>query len=166
MVCPFTLVACNSGGKSVQPSTTDSTSTSTPENKPLATDKTTDPESRPSPKPIGKTYKDPSGAFEISFPKGYQYEETGSGIKFVASDDGFEGFVDFAETEETLNADKLEGALRQYLEGVLKEVEWQNSNLEADGKIRVDWIGKSADGEGLDAIAKKRPPVFDPYHAK
>lgn len=101
----------------------------------------------------GKTYKEPGGAFQISFPKGYEFRETGTGIKFTAPDRGFKGFVDFAKSDGTLNSEKLEGALREYLNSVLKDVKWQNANLENQGRIRVDWTGKGADGEQLDAIS-------------
>ncbi|HIK33478.1 MAG TPA: hypothetical protein IGS31_19325 [Oscillatoriales cyanobacterium M4454_W2019_049] len=111
--------------------------------------------SRPTPPPQadGKTYKEPNGAFQISFPKGYEYRSTGSGIKFNSADKKFKGFVDFAKTENSLDAEKLEGALREYLDGVLKDVKWQNSSLENSDRIRVDWTGKSAEGEKLDAIS-------------
>jgi hypothetical protein len=105
------------------------------------------------PKADGKTYKEPGGAFQISFPKGYEYQTTASGIKFTSADKGFKGFVDFAKTDEALNSEKLEGALREYLDSVLKDVKWENANLETQNRIRVDWIGKSSEGEKLDAIS-------------
>jgi hypothetical protein len=105
------------------------------------------------PKANGKTYKEPNGAFQISFPKGYEYRETGSGIKFTSPDKEFKGFVDFAKTDGALNSEKLEGALREYLNSVLQEVKWQNANLETSGRIRVDWTGKSSEGEKIDAIS-------------
>ena len=101
----------------------------------------------------GETYQEPDGAFEIALPPGYQTEETGSGIKFISADGGFKGIVDFAAIEEDLGVDRLEGALRQYLEETLTEVEWQNSRLEPDGSVRVDWVGKSPQGEQLDAVS-------------
>lgn len=101
----------------------------------------------------GKTYKEPGGAFQISFPKGYEYRTTTSGIKFTSTDKEFKGFVDFAKTDGALNAEKLEGALREYLDSVLKDVKWQNANLETQGRIRVDWTGTSSEGENLDAIS-------------
>ncbi|MGB3559547.1 MAG: hypothetical protein WBA24_13480 [Geitlerinemataceae cyanobacterium] len=101
----------------------------------------------------GKTYKEPGGAFEISFPKGYEYNTTASGIEFTSADKKFKGFVDFAETDETLNAEKLEGALREYLDSVLKDVKWENANLETQDRIRVDWTGSGSEGEKLDAIS-------------
>lgn len=111
--------------------------------------------SRPTPPPQadGKTYKEPNGAFKISFPKGYEHRSTGTGIKFNSADNKFKGFVDFAKTDRPLDAEKLEGALREYLDGVLKDVKWQNASLENSDRIRVDWMGKSAEGENLDAIS-------------
>ncbi|MDY6940045.1 MAG: hypothetical protein SWY16_20620 [Cyanobacteriota bacterium] len=108
---------------------------------------------KPQKKTVGKTYKEPGGAFEIALPKGYESEETGSGIKFVSGDGGFKGIVDFAPSEGELNVDRLEGALRQYLEETLGQIEWQNSRLEPDGSVRVDWVGQSDRGEELDAVS-------------
>lgn len=120
---------------------------------PTATVNSATPRPTLPPKADGKTYKEPGGAFQISFPKGYEYQKTPSGIKFTSADQGFKGFVDFAKTNEALNSEKLEGALREYLDSVLKDVKWQNANLETQGRIRVDWTGKSAEGEKLDAIS-------------
>ncbi|NEQ26585.1 MAG: hypothetical protein F6K28_47665, partial [Microcoleus sp. SIO2G3] len=34
----------------------------------------------------GQTYKQPQGLFEVSFPQGYTYQETNSGITFASGD--------------------------------------------------------------------------------
>jgi hypothetical protein len=103
--------------------------------------------------PDAKVYRDPKGAFMIALPKGYEYKETGSGIRFFSIDKGLKGFVDFTKTDKVLNLEELEGALREYLDRTLKKVTWQNSVIEPESRLRVDWTGESQEGEKLDAVS-------------
>jgi hypothetical protein len=103
---------------------------------------------------IDETYREESGIFEIGLPEGYTHEETGSGIAFVSQDESFGGSVDFGSAEgQTLNNDQLETALKQEYEDRLAEVTWQGSEIQQDGSIRVDWVGKDEQGNTLDAVS-------------
>ena len=114
---------------------------------------TTAPTAKPTLPPGAKAYRDPKGTFAIAFPKGYEYKETGSGIRFFSADKGLKGFVDFTKTDKVLNLEELEGALREYLDRTLKNVKWQNSTIESEDRLRVDWTGESQEGEKLDAVS-------------
>ena len=161
LLCVISLstIACNSP---VKETVTSAEVSSSEETQTKVVPEADPKDNSPSPQPksestnddaTGETYQDPDGVFEITLPPGYKTEETGSGIKFISDDGGFKGIVDFAPIEEELGVDRLEGALRQYLEETLTEVEWQNSRLEPDGSVRVDWVGKSPQGEQLDAVS-------------
>ncbi len=100
------------------------------------------------------TYTEPSGLFEISFPEGYSYEETGTGIVFLSPDQQFGGSVDFgAANGIQLTNDQLEVALKEEYEERLTGVEWQGTSIQADGSVRVDWIGTDSQGNILDSIS-------------
>lgn len=100
------------------------------------------------------SYQEPSGLFEISFPQGYTYQETGSGIAFVSGDQGFAGSVDFGSAQgQQLTNDQLETALKAEYENRLANVTWQGSEIQPDGSVRVDWVGTDPDGNQLDAIS-------------
>jgi hypothetical protein len=102
----------------------------------------------------GQTYREKNGLFEIAFPEGYTYEETGSGIAFVSKDQGFGGSVDFASSQGTkLSNDQLAQALKKEYENRLKNVKWQDTKPQPDGSIRVDWVGKDSTGNQLDAVS-------------
>ncbi len=102
----------------------------------------------------GQSYREKNGLFEIAFPEGYTYEETGSGIAFVSKDQGFGGSVDFASSQGTkLSNDQLAQALKKEYENRLKNVQWQDTKPQPDGSIRVDWVGKDASGNQLDAVS-------------
>jgi hypothetical protein len=108
----------------------------------------------PSPSEDGQTYQEQNGLFSISFPQGYQYQETGSGIAFVSGDQGFGGSVDFGPAEGSqLSTDQLEEALKIEYEKRLQDVSWQSSAVQPDGSVRVDWVGQDSDGNNLDAIS-------------
>jgi hypothetical protein len=102
----------------------------------------------------GKTYQEKSGLFEIGFPEGYTYEETGSGIAFVSGDQGFGGSVDFGSAQgNKLSNEQLEKALKDEYEKRLKELKWQETKPQPDGSIRVDWTGKDPQGNALDSVS-------------
>jgi ABC-type phosphate transport system substrate-binding protein len=99
-------------------------------------------------------YQEPSGLFQISFPQGYTYEETGSGVAFASSDEGFAGSVDFGSAQgQQLSNEDLETALKEEYEKRLQAVTWQKSEIQPDGSVRVDWVGTDPDGNELDAIS-------------
>ncbi|NJR65254.1 MAG: hypothetical protein HC772_07930 [Leptolyngbyaceae cyanobacterium CRU_2_3] len=101
-----------------------------------------------------KTYKEKNGLFEIGFPEGYTYEETGSGIAFVSGDQGFGGSIDFGSAQgNKLNNDQLEKALKDEYEKRLKDLKWQDTKPQPDGSIRVDWTGKDPQGNNLDSVS-------------
>jgi hypothetical protein len=101
-----------------------------------------------------QAYKGKNDLFEISFPKGYTYQETSSGVAFVSKDQGFGGSVDFGSAQgNKLTKDQLESALKSEYEHRLKNVKWQQSSMQPDGSIRVDWLGKDPDGNALDAVS-------------
>lgn len=112
-----------------------------------------------SPSPVaststGKAYEGKNGLFEISFPEGYTYQETGSGVAFVSKDQGFGGSIDYGSAQgNKLSKEQLESALKAEYEHRLKNVKWQESNVQPDGSIRVDWLGKDPDGNALDAVS-------------
>jgi hypothetical protein len=110
--------------------------------------------SAPSEATGGQTYRDTNGLFEVSLPQGYSYEETGSGITFASGDGGFGGSVDFGSAQgKTLTTQQLEEALKQEYENRLDDVSWQDSQLQPDGSVRVDWVGRDTGGNDLDAIS-------------
>jgi hypothetical protein len=99
-------------------------------------------------------YQEPNDLFQISFPEGYTHQETGSGIAFVSADKGFGGSVDFGSAQgEQLNTTALEEALKEEYQNRLEDVAWQGSQIQPDGSIRVDWVGRDTDGNDLDAIS-------------
>ena len=102
----------------------------------------------------GATYSEPSGLFEISFPEGYEYQETGSGIVFVSSDQQFGGSVDFGSAQGIqLDDTQLETALKEEYENRLTEVQWQGTEIQPDGSVRIDWIGTDPQGNTLDSVS-------------
>jgi ABC-type phosphate transport system substrate-binding protein len=112
------------------------------------------PSDAPATASSGQTYREKDGLFEIAFPEGYTYEETGSGIAFVSKDQGFGGSVDFGSSQGTeLSDEQLEQALKKEYENRLKDIEWQETKPQPDGSIRVDWVGKDPSGNQLDAVS-------------
>lgn len=110
----------------------------------------------PSPSPTSKlqTYREKSGAFEISFPKGYRHTVTKSGVAFVSADQGFAGSVDFGSADgKQLTTQQLETALKTEFPSRLKEVNWQTSQVQPDGSLRLDWTGKDKASNTLDAVS-------------
>jgi hypothetical protein len=100
------------------------------------------------------SYQEPNDLFQISFPEGYTHQETGSGIAFVSADKGFGGSVDFGSAQgQQLNTAALEEALKEEYENRLEDVAWQGSEIQPDGSVRVDWVGRDTDGNDLDAIS-------------
>jgi hypothetical protein len=108
----------------------------------------------PSPAPLAQTYRERTGAFEIAFPDGYQYQATNNGIAFIKDDKGFGGSVQFGPTDgKKLNAAQLETALKAGYEQRLDRVKWQNSQLQRDGSIRIAWLGTDKNRNTLDAVS-------------
>lgn len=102
----------------------------------------------------GQTYRQAQGLFEISFPTGYTFRETNSTLTFASGDGGFGGVVEYGSAEgKRLTTQQLEDALKQGYEDRLEEVSWQASQLQPDGSVRVDWIGRDKEGRDLDAIS-------------
>jgi hypothetical protein len=100
----------------------------------------------------GQSYREPTGLFEISFPKGYTYQATNTGVVFLSSDGGFGGSVDFGSAQGgQLTPQQLEAGLRTEYEQRLQTVTWQGTKPQPDGSIRVDWVGTAPDGNKLDA---------------
>lgn len=108
-----------------------------------------------SPTPNLQIYREKkSGLFEIAFPKGYSHKTTSSGVAFVSTDQGFAGAVDFSSAEgKQLTTQQLETALKTEFTNRLQTVSWQNSQVQADGSLRLDWTGKDKTGSNLDAVS-------------
>jgi hypothetical protein len=162
----LTLSACTSGNQTTNkpadqtPSPPSSTALSSPS--PIPVPESSAPASSPTSSaaasPIapagGKTYRQSNNLFEISFPQGYTYKETESGVSFSAADQGFGGSVDYSSAQgNRLTTKQLEDALKQEYESRLDQVSWQDSQLQPDGSIRVDWIGRDQQGNDIDAVS-------------
>jgi len=52
-----------------------------------------------------------------------------------------------------LTTKQLEDALKQEYESRLDQVSWQDTQIQPDGSVRVDWIGRDKEGRDLDAIS-------------
>lgn len=106
------------------------------------------------PTPSQQTYREKSGLFQISFPKGYTHKTTGSGVAFVSKDQSFAGSVDFGSAEgKQFTTQQLEAALKTEFTNRLQEVSWQTSQVQPDGSLRLDWTGKDKNGDALDAVS-------------
>ncbi|HEY9629697.1 MAG TPA: hypothetical protein V6C84_20525 [Coleofasciculaceae cyanobacterium] len=102
----------------------------------------------------GQTYREPSGLFEISFPAGYTYEQTGSGIAFTSTDERFGGSVDYGSAQgNVIGLEQLEASLKSEYEKRLSDLVWQGSSPQPDGSLRIDWTGRDAQGNALDAVS-------------
>jgi hypothetical protein len=170
LTAALTLSACNGGGGNNQVATDnkpelDTTApapaASTPAasapapSAPTASSEAPDT-SAPAPSPAAgsQTYQEPSGLFQISLPAGYTQEDTGSGISFESADKGFSGSVDFGSAQgNQLTTQQLEEALKQEYENRLDQVTWQDSQIQPDGSVRLDWVGRDKAGNDLDAIS-------------
>jgi hypothetical protein len=107
-----------------------------------------------SPDPKQQVYREKSGLFAISLPKGYTHKATASGVAFVSSDQGFAGAVDYGSAEgKQLNTQQLEASLKAAFTERLKQVNWQTSQVQPDGSLRLDWTGKDKNGDALDAVS-------------
>jgi hypothetical protein len=150
----LTLSACTNQTASQSPSP--AASSPAPEASATSPSSSPNPEASASTSPtaLAQTYKEKSGLFEISFPEGYKYQETGSGIAFVSTDEGFGGSVDFGSAQGgRLNTSQLEESLKSEYEKRLEQVAWQGSEIQPDGSVRVDWIGRDKEGNDLDAVS-------------
>jgi hypothetical protein len=150
----LTLSACTKQTATETPSP--AASSPTPEASVASASPSPSPEASASvdPTALAQTYKEKDGLFEISFPEGYKYQETGSGIAFVSGDEKFGGSVDFGSAQGgQLSTKQLEDSLKSEYEKRLEQVAWQGSEIQPDGSIRVDWIGRDKEGNDLDAVS-------------
>jgi hypothetical protein len=103
---------------------------------------------------LTQTYEEPQGSFAISFPEGYQYEQSEKGVIFRSADEAFRGEVVFGSAQGgKYTSDQLEAFLKEAYRTNLKltEVEWQKTEAQPDGSLRIDWVGKDPQGNVLDA---------------
>lgn len=103
---------------------------------------------------LTQTYQQPQGAFEISLPEGYTHEETETGLIFSSADQTFRGEVVFGSAQgEQYTNEQLEEFLKEAYKSNLNlaQVEWQQTEAQADGSIRIDWVGTDPQGNVLDA---------------
>jgi hypothetical protein len=103
---------------------------------------------------LTQTYEEPQGAFAISFPQGYQYEQSEKGVIFRSADEAFRGEVVFGSAQGgKYTSEQLESFLKEAYRNNLKltEVEWQKTESQPDGSLRIDWVGKDPQGNVLDA---------------
>jgi hypothetical protein len=107
-----------------------------------------------SPTPQLQTFREKTGLFQISFPKGYTHKGTASGVAFVSKDQGFAGSVDYGSAEgKQLNSQQLEASLKAEMTNRLQQVNWQTTQPQPDGSLRIDWTGKDKTGNTLDAVS-------------
>ncbi len=100
----------------------------------------------------GSTYRHPQGLFEISFPPNYARQPQANGLSFLSANGQFGGEVIYFEVEETFTTQELEELYRQRTQEAFSRIAWQRSELQPDGSVRLDWRGKNAGGQDLDAI--------------
>ncbi|WAL60206.1 hypothetical protein [Thermocoleostomius sinensis] len=103
---------------------------------------------------LTQTYEEPQGSFTISFPQGYQFEQSDKGVIFRSEDEAFRGEVVFGSAQGgKYTSDQLESFLKEAYRTNLKltEVEWQKTETQPDGSLRIDWVGKDPQGNVLDA---------------
>lgn len=103
---------------------------------------------------VTQTYEEPDGAFAISFPDNYRYEATDTGVIFQSTDEAFRGEVVFGSAQGNQFTDEeLETFLKEAYKANLnlQEVDWQQTQTQPDGSLRIDWVGKDPDGNVLDA---------------
>ncbi len=112
------------------------------------------PAPQASPTPQIQTYRHKNNLFEISFPRGYSFKTTSSGVAFVSADQQFAGAVDYGSAEgKQLNNQQLEASLKAEFTNRLKEVSWQAAKVQPDGSLRIDWTGKDKSDKALDAVS-------------
>lgn len=157
LISALAISACGKGASTANNSPTTTKPSLDASASPASPAPSASTESSPSPSAStagAQTYREKSGLFEISFPEGYTYEETGSGIAFVSKDQGFGGSVDFGSAQGgKLSNEQLEKALKDEYEKRLKELSWQDTKPQPDGSVRVDWTGKDPQGNALDAVS-------------
>lgn len=145
----LTLAACGKGSPVV--------SNPSPAATPVAS---TSPAAEPSASPsteatnLKQTYQEAAGAFKISFPEDYLYEKTDSGVVFHSKDEAFRGEVVFGSAQGSkYSNEELEKFLKEAYKQNLKltEVDWQQTEEQSDGSLRIDWVGKDPQGNTLDA---------------
>ena len=141
------LIAC---GKSNLVSS-DSSPSATPS---ASTSPSVEASASPSTTELKQTYQEAEGAFQISFPESYLYEKTQTGVIFHSKDQAFRGEVVFGSAQgEKYSNQQLETFLKEaYRENLkLTEVDWQQTEAQPDGSLRIDWVGKDPQGNVLDA---------------
>lgn len=127
----------------------------TPESPPGTDTPLADPTASPEPIiPITSTFRQPDGLFEISFPDGYSFRRLDDGVSFISRDGTFGGSANVLSAEgQTLTNELLELGLKEEYMNRLKAVEWQASTVQADGSLRIDWVGVDTNGDVLDSVS-------------
>lgn len=103
---------------------------------------------------LKQTYQEADGAFKIAFPEGYIYEKTPTGVVFNSKDGAFRGEVVFGSAQgNQYSSQELESFLKEAYKQNLKltEANWQKTETQPDGSLRIDWTGKDPQGNVLDA---------------
>lgn len=123
---------------------------------PVASTSPSSPAASPSPgtSTLKQTYQEANGAFAIGFPDGYVYQKTATGVVFHSKDEAFRGEVVFGSAQGgKYTNEQLETFLKEAYKANLKltEVEWQQTEKQSDGSLRIDWVGKDPQGNTLDA---------------
>lgn len=114
-----------------------------------------DPATSPAPFiPIVSTFRHDEGLFEISFPQNYSFRPIDDGVSFISNDRTFGGSANVLSAEgQMLTNELLEMGLKEEYMNRLKAVEWQASTVQADGSLRVDWVGVDTNGDVLDSVS-------------
>ncbi|MGB3494040.1 MAG: hypothetical protein WBA57_15020 [Elainellaceae cyanobacterium] len=101
-------------------------------------------------------YQDDSGLFALALPQGYSFESMDNGMTFRSKDEGFGGAIAYqmSDTDTPLDTEALESRLREEIESKFSDVTWQSDRQpQSDGSFRIDWQGKTSDGQTLDALS-------------
>lgn len=150
LLAAFSLAACGKSEVSSNPAS--------PEATPVASSPSPSAEAVASATPgvsaLKQTYQEAEGAFQISFPEGYLYEKTETGVIFHSKDEAFRGEVVFGSAQGgKYSSEQLETFLKEAYKTNLKltDVNWQQTEKQSDGSLRIDWVGKDPQGNTLDA---------------
>ncbi|MGC9503010.1 hypothetical protein [Baaleninema sp.] len=101
----------------------------------------------------GNLYRDPNGAFSISFPDDYAKQPRVNGLEFLSSDGNFGGEVLYLEESQQLTDEELEELFIDRYKATYNNFGWLNTELQPDKSVRVDWRGQNAQGQDVDAVS-------------
>ncbi|WP_017659083.1 hypothetical protein [Baaleninema simplex] len=158
--CACLLTACSGGDRETEAPSTNGEPTSPPEATSTAT-----PPSSPSPSPAaspeaeeaeeseGNLYRDPEGAFEISFPDDYAKQPRVNGVTFVSADGNFGGEAIYFEEDEQLSDEELKTLFVERYQAAYSDFGSLNTELQPDKSVRIDWRGKNSQGQTIDAVS-------------